>query len=500
MSVVNLLTESQKENLVKWRYVAIDMSLTTQLFDGMWNFFASLVPVYVAPNVLSLAGLLLLVYSWNLTLLSADAPRLVALAAALLTFAYQVLGAIDGKHARRTHNESPLGELFNHACDSIGTIFLISSLCEIIGVKDLDLRFYLLQGAQMVFLLEHVKALEKRVVVFSRYFGPGELISLAIFIMLARALGIVTFPASFVSSSAFQRLVQLLYYGVYLYSLFHCYKLYKKDPNNWGTAAGLFFCLFLRHVTAMLIFLGIVHEASMTSVIAECLVLSVVTCDLIVARMAARDLHPVVVIGSLISSFKYPSVDWVLFSLVALYYIKLLWETTQALHVSLLTPNRNIFASGVFDMFHYGHMESLSKFLVYGNRLLVGVHSDEEVASYKRKPMQTMEQRCRAVAQCRSVSQVIPSAPLIITKEFLLQHQIHVVVCSDEYDNPDDIWYRVPREMCILKVVPRTEGISTSALMKHVTHRYIEDMAPPELAKQLITQLDEAERAKKAKK
>lgn len=36
-------------------------------------------------------------------------------------FVYQSLDAIDGKQARRTGSSSPLGELFDHGCDSVST-------------------------------------------------------------------------------------------------------------------------------------------------------------------------------------------------------------------------------------------------------------------------------------------------------------------------------------------------------------------------------------------
>lgn len=36
-------------------------------------------------------------------------------------FIYQSLDAIDGKQARRTNSSTPLGELFDHGCDSLST-------------------------------------------------------------------------------------------------------------------------------------------------------------------------------------------------------------------------------------------------------------------------------------------------------------------------------------------------------------------------------------------
>lgn len=46
---------------------------------------------------------------------------------ALGLFLYQSLDAIDGKQARRTDSSSPLGELFDHGCDSVSAGNFINS-------------------------------------------------------------------------------------------------------------------------------------------------------------------------------------------------------------------------------------------------------------------------------------------------------------------------------------------------------------------------------------
>lgn len=50
-----------------------------------------------------------------------QAPFWAYILGALGLFIYQSLDAIDGKQARRTNSSSPLGELFDHGCDSIST-------------------------------------------------------------------------------------------------------------------------------------------------------------------------------------------------------------------------------------------------------------------------------------------------------------------------------------------------------------------------------------------
>ncbi|GFR76104.1 choline/ethanolaminephosphotransferase 1 [Elysia marginata] len=49
------------------------------------------------------------------------APRWAYFLSGLGLFIYQTLDAIDGKQARRTKSSTPLGELFDHGCDSIST-------------------------------------------------------------------------------------------------------------------------------------------------------------------------------------------------------------------------------------------------------------------------------------------------------------------------------------------------------------------------------------------
>ncbi|XP_010851742.1 PREDICTED: cholinephosphotransferase 1 isoform X1 [Bison bison bison] len=53
-----------------------------------------------------------------------QAPYWTYLLCALGLFIYQSLDAIDGKQARRTNSCSPLGELFDHGCDSLSTVFM----------------------------------------------------------------------------------------------------------------------------------------------------------------------------------------------------------------------------------------------------------------------------------------------------------------------------------------------------------------------------------------
>ena len=128
-----------------------------------------------------------------------------------------------------------------------------------------------------------------------------------------------------------------------------------------------------------------------------------------------------------------------------------------------------VYADMAADLFHYGHMAFLEKARGLGDYLLVGVHSDEALESYKRERILTMEERVAAVAGCRWVDEVLPDAPLEIDREWIEKHDIHIVAHGDDSSPEQQArYYKVPIEMGILRTVPYTRGISTSEIIRRV--------------------------------
>ncbi|CAD6193327.1 unnamed protein product [Caenorhabditis auriculariae] len=108
-----------------------------QIFGGRqqwWEFAVTLCPMWVAPNLITLVGLIgnlvtVLVLSSFSYSATGPAPSWAYIQAALGLFIYQTLDAIDGKQARRTGSSSPLGELFDHGCDSLTQVFVTLNVC-----------------------------------------------------------------------------------------------------------------------------------------------------------------------------------------------------------------------------------------------------------------------------------------------------------------------------------------------------------------------------------
>jgi cytidyltransferase-like protein len=123
----------------------------------------------------------------------------------------------------------------------------------------------------------------------------------------------------------------------------------------------------------------------------------------------------------------------------------------------------------VADLFHYGHVNFLRQVSTHGDYLLVGVHADEAVTAYKRKPIMSMPERVASVEGCRYVDEVVPNAPITIDREWIELHRIDLVMHGDDFSSElEELCYKVPMEMGIYRTTGYTPGISTTELIARI--------------------------------
>lgn len=135
-----------------------------------------------------------------------------------------------------------------------------------------------------------------------------------------------------------------------------------------------------------------------------------------------------------------------------------------------------VYADGVFDLFHLGHMKQLEqcKKCMPNVTLICGVPSDRITHKLKGLTVLTDQQRYETLRHCKWVDEVIEDAPWCVTPEFLAEHKIDFVAHDDlpyAAADSDDI-YRPIKEMGKFVATQRTDGISTSDIITRIIRDY----------------------------
>eukprot|EP00928_Gymnodinium_smaydae_P087261 TRINITY_DN71546_c0_g1_i1.p1 TRINITY_DN71546_c0_g1~~TRINITY_DN71546_c0_g1_i1.p1 ORF type:complete len:513 (+),score=73.43 TRINITY_DN71546_c0_g1_i1:205-1743(+) len=497
------LTLSEKDQFATWKEVIIDRSYVNRFFAPLFSFLASLVPSTVAPNVITLSGCVAMVQAWYFCEnYSWSQPYMSTCVSIVSISIFWLSGGIDGVHARRTMNDTSLGELFKYVCDMISSTFLVVVLCELLGEMSLNAQWYCVQTVQLVFLLKHHSAFTREAGLRYLIVGPGELICCVVSVLTFRAvfgLSMINFIYNCTWGVFCSTIVQLFsldpdgyiatmsparaaYLSAFYLALARI--AFTREKKHRWTHLMLSLILILRGASGALR-IDVLETAATTKrcVIFDGLFLGMVTSDLIVAKMAGREIHPWVVVMA--SMVVLPHLQFLTLCFVVCYYIAVFADLMFHENLPLLQVVRNVYCDGIYDLCHVGHKNLFRKALTLGNRLFVGVIGDEDANNYKRPPVMSAAEREAEVASCKCVTKVIQNAPCFgLTEEFIRKHRIHVVAFGQEYmdrfPNPDDDpYYKVPRKMGIAQPMPRTEGLSTSDLIRRIQQRGADEKKSP---------------------
>ncbi|VUC35811.1 unnamed protein product [Clonostachys rosea] len=124
-AVAECISDDALLHLRSYKYSAVDKSPVSKYILGpWWNAFVKILPLWLAPNMVTLLGFcfilanigLLLIYMPDLV---GPGPSWLYFSFAFGLFMYQTMDNVDGKQARRTGTSSGLGELFDHGIDSL---------------------------------------------------------------------------------------------------------------------------------------------------------------------------------------------------------------------------------------------------------------------------------------------------------------------------------------------------------------------------------------------
>ncbi|XP_046861399.1 cholinephosphotransferase 1-like [Xenia sp. Carnegie-2017] len=167
-----VLNENQLKKLSKHKYNAECSTLFDPIMQIWWRWFVERMPLWVAPNTITILGLLInFITTLILVYFSPQAHSKVPSWSLYLNgfglFVYQTLDAIDGKQARRTNSSSPLGELFDHGCDAMSMVIVMSGVSVALKLGEVPhIMVFLTFAACVLFYFTHWRAYVTGVVRF----------------------------------------------------------------------------------------------------------------------------------------------------------------------------------------------------------------------------------------------------------------------------------------------------------------------------------------------
>lgn len=187
------IPQSSLPHLKEYKYQSEDRSvLTKYVLKPFWLKFVNVFPLSMAPNMVTLSGLLFIVVAdllslWYDPTYEAALPRWLYLLHGLSVFLYQTFDACDGIHARRTGQSSPLGELFDHCCDSMNTTLMTIQFASVSGMGNGWLIFLTQFSALCNFYLSTWEEYHTHKLFLAEISGPveGLLMISGVFILTA---------------------------------------------------------------------------------------------------------------------------------------------------------------------------------------------------------------------------------------------------------------------------------------------------------------------------
>lgn len=150
-----------------------------------------------------------------------------------------------------------------------------------------------------------------------------------------------------------------------------------------------------------------------------------------------------------------------------------------------------VYTSGTFDMLHINHLRLIEYARGLGDILIVGVNTDELVASYKSTPMIPFEDRIALMRAIKGPDLVIPQHSLD-HKDKVKKLKFDVFVVGDDWTGK----YDYLEEMGVTVIyTPYGRGTSSSSLKRRISERY----AKMRKKSETLLPADAVEKARKRK-
>ncbi|MDU4249215.1 adenylyltransferase/cytidyltransferase family protein [Pseudomonas sp.] len=115
---------------------------------------------------------------------------------------------------------------------------------------------------------------------------------------------------------------------------------------------------------------------------------------------------------------------------------------------------------GTFDLFHHGHLKLLTRLKALGDRLIVGVSTDEFNAGKGKKTIIPFADRIEIVQSIKFVDLAIPETDWGQKARDIVAYDVAILGMGHDWEGKFDHL----GSLCKVVYLPRTEGISSTQI------------------------------------
>ncbi|MFB2642598.1 adenylyltransferase/cytidyltransferase family protein [Shewanella bicestrii] len=141
---------------------------------------------------------------------------------------------------------------------------------------------------------------------------------------------------------------------------------------------------------------------------------------------------------------------------------------------------KTIITYGTYDLFHYGHVRLFQRLKAMGDKLIVGVSTDEFNALKGKAAFFNYQQRAEMVAACKYVDVVIPETHWQQKPQDIVALDVDIFGMGDDWQGKFDYL----GTLCQVIYLGRTEAISTTEIKTNLAiPQTLGNLATPLLVK-----------------
>ena len=127
--------------------------------------------------------------------------------------------------------------------------------------------------------------------------------------------------------------------------------------------------------------------------------------------------------------------------------------------------SKTVITFGTFDVFHIGHLNILKRAAAFGDKLIVGISTDQLNWDKKqKKPVYDQYQRMEIISAIKCVTKCFFEESLEKKREYIEENNANFLVMGNDWEGKFDGL----SDICKVVYLPRTPSISTTAIIEQI--------------------------------